>query len=89
MRGRTIHKPKTTGTPVPNDEAADWGWDSMKFFAALIRACFYGAALAMLVRLCGTTWVWLTSSSVRTDEHTHAYIFRGKGRDDIQYVLSH
>lgn len=47
--------------------------------AVLLRIGFYGAALAMLVGLCGTTWVWLTSSGIRTDEHTHAYIFSTRG----------
>src|SRR5215213_11566874 len=50
----------------------------MKTFATLVRICVYGAAVAMLVGLCGTTWVWLMSSSVRTDEYTHAYILKGK-----------
>jgi len=50
----------------------------MKLFATLIRISVYGAALAMLVGLCGTTCVWLTSSKVRTDEYTHPYILKGK-----------
>jgi len=50
----------------------------MKLFAALIRIFIYGAILAMLVGLSGMTLVWLSSSSIRTDEYVHPYILGGK-----------
>jgi hypothetical protein len=53
---------------------------------SVIRGVLIVAVLCIFVGIVGTTYIWLESSSVATDEYTHAWKIHFKSRGGGDYV---